>query len=282
MDVGLSARNSTNWPMSQSGLLDPLRDLLILKTALDRKDFQTARREASELQAEPPAATPPSPQPRTQDLSAASGVILDVATLEVVHVEATLQTPEGTLQFEATRVRGSRVTVAASAALQSQKKDPLVIDLTGEGPATTGLNGAPSFDLEGSGKSAPTSTVTDGTAFLALDRNHNGTIDNGMELFGDQHGATDGYEELRKFDSDGNGRIDVADPVFRELRLLQGNGQLSTLGEKGITSISLDATAAPGLTSGGDAITRRATAQGVNGASYQTYALQLQRVDQTA
>jgi hypothetical protein len=61
--------------------------------------------------------------------------------------------------------------------------------------------------------------------FLALDRNGNGIIDNGRELFGnftqlsDGTLAANGFEALREFDVNRDGRIDAADPVFGQLRL---------------------------------------------------------------
>jgi poly(A) polymerase Pap1 len=56
---------------------------------------------------------------------------------------------------------------------------------------------------------------------LAYDRNSDGRINDGRELFGDANGASDGFAELRKYDSDGNNRIDGLDPIFAELRIWQ-------------------------------------------------------------
>ena len=61
--------------------------------------------------------------------------------------------------------------------------------------------------------------------FLVLDRNANGTIDNGAELFGnhtprlDGTTATNGFEALKDLDADANGRVDGVDPLFHALRL---------------------------------------------------------------
>ena len=66
--------------------------------------------------------------------------------------------------------------------------------------------------------------------FLALDKNKNGFIDNGGELFGDHHGARNGFESLAQFDSNQDGKIDLKDPVFSKLLLWQdrnGDGQSS-------------------------------------------------------
>ena len=89
------------------------------------------------------------------------------------------------------------------------------------------------------------SVPTGDDALLALDRNGNGRIDDGRELFGDQHGAANGFAELARFDDNGDGRIDAADAVFDQLRLLrfdaQGRQQLQTLGEAGVSAIDLRA-----------------------------------------
>ncbi len=62
-------------------------------------------------------------------------------------------------------------------------------------------------------------------AFLALDRNGNGIIDDGSELFGtatrkrDGTLAANGFEALREFDDNGDGRIDASDAIYPSLRL---------------------------------------------------------------
>jgi len=154
--------------------------------------------------------------------------------------------------------------------------DPLLVDLDGTGPRTTGVASGRTFDLKGDGQMRTTSFAAGNSAFLALDRNGNGQIDSGQELFGDQHGARDGFEELRRFDSDHNGRIDDQDPVFKDLRLLRADGTLETLAQDGIAAFDLDAAlAARQATDGGDPIYRQAHAVTTTGRSLDTYALGL-------
>mgnify|MGYP000032171524 CR=1 FL=1 len=76
-------------------------------------------------------------------------------------------------------------------------------------------------------------------ALLALDRNGDGKINDGRELFGDQNGAKDGFDELAKFDDNLDGLIDKQDHVFSSLVLLRANGDQLSLSEAGIKSISL-------------------------------------------
>lgn len=127
-----------------------------------------------------------------------------------------------------------------------QESDPIILDLDGDGfELTSHANGA-RFDIEGAGRQVSTAFVTGGDAFLAIDRNGNGVIDSGKELFGDQNGASNGYEELRKLDSNHDGRINAADESFDALRLFRDNGngrteegELVSLAEAGVSEINL-------------------------------------------
>ena len=138
------------------------------------------------------------------------------------------------------------LNIGASAATQPvQKTDPLVLDLAGNGFSTRGLNDSVRFDLNADGRVDSISAPSGDDALLALDRNGNGRIDDGKELFGDQHGASNGFAELSKFDDNGDGRIDQQDSVFEHLSLLrfdaQGRQQLQSLSEAGVSVIHLQA-----------------------------------------
>lgn len=139
--------------------------------------------------------------------------------------------------------RGLELNVSVGQA--PQQVDPLVLDMAGNGFSTSGLSRPVSFDLDADGRMDSISVPTNDDALLALDRNGNGRIDDGRELFGDQHGAANGFAELARFDDNGDGRIDAADAVFEQLRLLrfdaQGRQQLQTLGEAGVSAIDLRA-----------------------------------------
>ena len=82
-------------------------------------------------------------------------------------------------------------------------------------------------------------------ALLAYDRNANGRIDDGRELFGDQNGAANGFAELRKYDDNGDGRIDSQDAIFERLSLLrfdaQGRHSSQSLSQAGVSAIDLQA-----------------------------------------
>lgn len=123
-----------------------------------------------------------------------------------------------------------------------QQVDPLVLDLAGNG-FTSGLNRPVRFDLDADGRMDSISVPTGDDALLALDRNGNGRIDDGRELFGDQHGAANGFAELARFDDNGDGRIDAADAVFDKLLLLRFDGagrqQSQPLSAAGVSAIDL-------------------------------------------
>lgn len=133
------------------------------------------------------------------------------------------------------------VSISAQRRVQPQKKvDPLILDIDGDGIETSGIERGILFDLEANGNFARSSFVQGDDVLLALDRNENGVIDNGSELFGTQHGAANGFEELKKFDDNRDGIVDHQDSVFSRLLGLrrQSSGletaSLAQLGVKGI------------------------------------------------
>ena len=122
---------------------------------------------------------------------------------------------------------------------QAFQQDPLILDLDGNGIDITSLQDGRQFDIDGDGNIDQTAWIRGNDALLALDRNKDGKIKNGTELFGDQNGAADGFGELAKFDDNQDGKIDANDTVFSALILLRANGEQATLMDEGITSISL-------------------------------------------
>ena len=156
-------------------------------------------------------------------------------------------------------------SASMSMEVEVRESDPIMLDLDGDGfELTSHLQGA-QFDILGAGRAANTAFVTGGDAFLALDRNENGVVDSGKELFGDQHGAANGYEELRKLDSNGDGRINNKDEQFDALRLFRDNGngrteagELISLRDAGIKEIQLDYRNVDESAAGGNRLAQRA------------------------
>ena len=133
-------------------------------------------------------------------------------------------------------------------------RDPLIIDLGETGIELRSLEHGVNFDLDNNGFAEKTAWIGTEDGFLALDRNGNGSIDNGGELFGDQVILKDGsksesgFEALAELDDNGDGIIDNKDSAFANLRVwidANHNGksdsnELKTLNETGIISISLE------------------------------------------
>lgn len=114
---------------------------------------------------------------------------------------------------------------------------PLVLAFDDEPVAFTNPPGA--FDLAGRDSLVRTDWVSESTPWLVLDRNANGTIDDGSELFGSMTRLPDGARALNGFlalaplDSDGDGWITPRDPSFAELALWRDHDQdrVSSAGE---------------------------------------------------
>lgn len=122
--------------------------------------------------------------------------------------------------------------------------DPLVINYDGEAATLTGTQFA--FDIDSDGTDEDLPQLTPGRGFLALDKNNDGIINNGQELFGPSSG--NGFEELAAYDTDGNQWIDEADEVYDRLSILtvaDGQTDLQSLHTGGIGALYLGSLAAP-------------------------------------
>lgn len=123
--------------------------------------------------------------------------------------------------------------------------DPLMMVMRGGKPTLS--RDKVSFDLDSDGSAEEIVFAADGSGFLALDRNGDGIINDGTELFGPLSG--DGFKELRVFDMDRNDWIDESDEVFSRLSLLSlsdnGEKTLVKLADVGVGAIYLDEISTP-------------------------------------
>lgn len=202
----------------------------------------------------PPSATPAAPgaAPRAAE---DGPVRIDRSALRMrmeyeaisFQAQGLVQTADGrTIRFElGFQLERSffELTMQTISEVRERLKDPLVISL--HGPAAFG-EGRFAFDLDADGQLDQLPRLAAGQGFLALDRNGNGRIDHGRELFGAQSGH--GFAELAALDGDGNGWLDEADPLFARLKVWLDageGGRLLSLNELGIGAIALRAMETP-------------------------------------
>lgn len=123
--------------------------------------------------------------------------------------------------------------------------DPLVIQL--DNAPDTISDQKWFFDIDGDGKEEEISELAKGNAFLAMDKNDNGKIDDGSELFGTKSG--NGFKDLAAYDEDGNGWIDENDSVYSKLKIwvkdASGNDKLLDLKQGDIGAIYLGSSSTP-------------------------------------
>lgn len=104
-------------------------------------------------------------------------------------------------------------------------RDPLVVNFAGNAAALSGER--IDFDLDGDGCAEKIPGLSGACGYLVLDRNRNGRVDDGSELFGASSG--DGFADLAALDADANGWIDEADPAFANLFTWDGRREQRTL-----------------------------------------------------
>jgi hypothetical protein len=124
--------------------------------------------------------------------------------------------------------------------------DPLMINLNGGAVEFTDLTFE--FDLNSDGdpdgKTEQIAQTASGSGFLVFDKNQNGEVDNGSEMFGPQSGQ--GFAELSAYDDDGNGWIDENDAIYAELGVMSFSAEgreMESLMDAGVGAIFLGSVA---------------------------------------
>lgn len=132
-------------------------------------------------------------------------------------------------------------------------RSPLILDLDGDGVETKSVLDGTHFDNDGNGFAEATGWVGKDDGLLVWDRNGNGKIDDGSELFGnnssleDGSTAANGFVALAELDTNQDGKVDAGDAAFTQLRVwkdgdsnaIVGSGELLMLGEAGVQSLGL-------------------------------------------
>jgi hypothetical protein len=130
---------------------------------------------------------------------------------------------------------------------------PIVLDLNGDGVRTLSMAAGVQFDIAANGAAAHTGWVSKTDGLLVMDRNADGAINDGSELFGssttllDGTRAADGYAALSELDTNHDGVVSSTDAGFAKLQVwvdsnsdgVSTAGELRSLAELGISNISV-------------------------------------------
>lgn len=241
-------------PAKDTEAVDPkLEPLIRLVELITGRKVRLFRAEDLNAKAAPQATPNPAATPAAQ--RAGWGLSYDrtetryEAEHTQVQVEGTVKTSDGreirfalSLEMRREYLETSSVSLRAGDALL---KDPLVIHF--DGPAGELSDLRFEFDLDADGRLDNMAFVGAGSGFLVLDKNGNGTVDDGRELFGALSG--DGFADLAALDEDGNGWIDENDRAFDQLQVwqkdAQGQDRLRTLREANVGALYLGRVASP-------------------------------------
>lgn len=117
--------------------------------------------------------------------------------------------------------------------------DPLVISLNSNPVSVSDQKWM--FDIDGDGSEDSISMLSKGSGYLAFDKNQDGIINDGKELFGAATG--NGFQELAEYDEDGNGWIDENDSIYGKLSVWlkddAGNDRMVSLKDANVGAIYL-------------------------------------------
>lgn len=153
------------------------------------------------------------------------------------------RTLEFNVSFSMSRAFKEEYSSSAFMQYEQVLTDPLVINLDSSPVSVSDQTFF--FDIDCDGKEDKISAPSSGNGFLAYDKNNDGIINDGSELFGTRSG--NGFYDLSQYDEDGNGWIDEADDIFAHLKVWtkdeNGNDRLISLKEADVGAIYLGSTA---------------------------------------
>ncbi|CBK73142.1 hypothetical protein CIY_01720 [Butyrivibrio fibrisolvens 16/4] len=159
--------------------------------------------------------------------------------------QGTIQTADGrslnfNVEVQLGRSLSQKINTLSAESYTRILTDPLVINMDSNITSVSDMKFK--FDIDSDGKEDEISFVGKGSGFLALDKNEDGKINDGSELFGTKSG--DGFSDLAEYDEDHNGWIDENDSIFSKLKVWtkdeNGNDQLLNLKEADVGAIYLN------------------------------------------
>lgn len=253
-EAGKAAQSADSMKEAQDAAVDNDPGLTLIRSMLE---FLTGRKmqvfDASELLARggpTTSSTPAQSAASDQASSAGYGVEYDYHE-SYTEIEQTSFTASGTvktadgqeisfkLELSMSRAYHEESNLSLRLGDASRKVDPLVLNFAGNAAQLTDQRFA--FDLNADGKTENINFVAPGSGFLVFDRNQDGKINNGNEMFGPTSG--DGFTELAKLDNDNNGWIDENDAAFNKLEIWSrdssGKDQRQSLAAAGVGAIAL-------------------------------------------
>ena len=156
------------------------------------------------------------------------GAIAPLWEVQTAKAQTDAGDPQAGLSEEERAGRAGQLAAPLTGSTQTFR--PVVLDLDGDGIETTDLAHGVAFDVNDSGYLKATAWIKGDDALLVLDRNVNGAIDSGRELFSNGKIALNrrGLAGMAWVDANYDGKLTVADPVWRELKLWQDKDQDGT------------------------------------------------------
>lgn len=257
--VSLSEAGKAQSAEDENAAVDKDPKLLLLRLMIEAMTGQRIRViDAGDLQAagDTPALQSPAAQASAPAPAAGYGLEYDYHS-SYTETEQTSFAASGTVttsdgreisfavNLEMSRSYHEETSVSLRLGDAARKVDPLVLNFAGTAAQLTDQRF--SFDLDADGNQEQINFVAPGSGFLVFDRNQDGKVNNGSELFGPTSG--DGFQELAALDGDGNGWIDENDSAFEQLQLWSRDGagqdQFQSLAAAGVGAISLSRVATP-------------------------------------
>jgi len=252
-DAGKAAQSADSIKEAQDATVDNDPGLNLIRTMLQFMTGQKIRIfDARELQARMDKTSTEASQAAINNSPPSAGYGVEYEYHEsYTEIEQTSFSASGTvktadgqeisfqLELSMTRTYYEESNISLRLGDATRQIDPLVLNFSGNAAQLTDQRFA--FDLNADGQPENINFVAPGSGFLVFDRNQDGKINNGSELFGPATG--DGFAELAKLDDDKNGWIDENDAAFNKLEVWSrdsnGNDQRQSLAAAGVGAIAL-------------------------------------------